>query len=144
MRTSLKEQMARQDSAIEALSTPIIPLSDEILIMPLVGALEVDRVDRTRVALVHDLHARHAKVALLDLTGVPEIPGEVAPAIARTAQAARLVGASVIITGMQPSVASTLASLGLDLAEVQTEGSLADGIRRAMSMTEQTRRMGPA
>jgi methyl-accepting chemotaxis protein len=132
MRQSLKELVDRQESAIEALSTPLIPLHDEVTVMPLVGDLDEQRVERIRESLVNGLHESGARVAILDVTGVPALEESVAVGLVRVAKAARLLGARVIITGMQPELAKSLVELDLQLDGIASERTLRHGIDTAM------------
>jgi anti-anti-sigma regulatory factor/HAMP domain-containing protein len=132
MRQSLKQLVDRQESAIEALSTPLIPLHDEVTVMPLVGDLDEQRVERIRESLVSGLHQSGARVAILDVTGVPALEEGVAVGLVRVAKAARLLGARVIITGMQPELAKSLVELDLHLDGIASERTLRHGIDTAM------------
>lgn len=133
MRQSLVELVEKQEADIEALSTPLIPLQDDVVAMPLVGDLDPKRIDKARQTLVEGLHARGAKAALLDLTGVPRLDTGSAEALLSAAKAAQLLGAKVVITGMRPEIAASIADLGLHLDGVATERSLQSGISLIMS-----------
>ena len=128
MRRSLDELVRHQAEAIDALSTPLIPLQDDVVVMPLVGVMDERRLDKVRDALVEGLHARGARAAIIDLTGLPTLDETVAAGLVRAARAARLLGAHVVVTGMQAETAKTLVSLDLRLEGIQTERSLQDGI----------------
>jgi rsbT co-antagonist protein RsbR len=49
----------------------------------------------------------------------------------RTVDASRLMGASVIITGLSPKIAQTLVTIGVDLSKMHTIGDLQGGIEEA-------------
>jgi anti-anti-sigma factor len=132
MRQSLQSLVGRQESAIDALSTPLIPLQDDVVVMPLVGELDARRVHRIREELVEGLHARGARVAIIDLTAVPMMASDVAGGLVRAAQAARLVGAHVVFTGVQADTAKELVDVGVEWQGIETARSLQDGIARAM------------
>jgi anti-anti-sigma regulatory factor/HAMP domain-containing protein len=139
MQQSLREFVQRQTDAVDALSTPLIPLHEQVMIMPLVGELDDRRLARVREALVQGLHQSAARVAIIDITGVPTLDQAVAAGLVRAARSARLLGVKVIITGMQPTIASTLVDLELDFADVRTERSLQRGIELAMTELESSR-----
>jgi len=133
MRQSLVELVEKQEADIDALSTPLIPLLDDVVAMPLVGDLDPKRIAKARQTLVEGLHARGAKAALLDLTGVPHLDAGSAEALLGAAKAAQLLGAKVVITGMRPEIAASIADLGLHLDGVATERSLQNGIAFVMN-----------
>jgi methyl-accepting chemotaxis protein len=133
MRQSIKQFIRRQNEAIDALSTPLIPLSDKIVVMPLVGELDERRLDNVSELLTEGLYASSARVAILDLTGVPRLDEAEAMSLVRVAKKANLLGAKVVITGLQPQVAAELTELNLHLEGISTERSLQNGVTFAMN-----------
>jgi len=127
-----QEIIRAQALAIEELSTPLIPITDEILVMPLIGMMDSARVQQVMHSLLSGLSASRGKFAILDITGVPVVDTAVANAILRAAHAARLLGTEVIITGIRPDVAQTLVHIGADLSNITTCGTLQSGISYAL------------
>lgn len=138
MRQSLQALVRRQEAAIDALSTPLIPLQDDVVVMPLVGDLDARRVQRIRQELVDGLHARGARAAIIDLTAIPAMDPDVAGGLMRAAQAARLVGAEVVFTGVQAETARQLVDVEADWQGIETARSLQDGIARVMRHLRRT------
>ena len=134
MRRSIQELVDRQARAIDALSTPVIPLRDDAGMVPLVGEMDADRMASTRERLLARIHEWGAKVAILDLTGVPDISPEVAEGLQGTVRAAQLLGCRVILTGMQAAAAGGLVDAGLELENVHAEGTLQAGFELALRM----------
>jgi PAS domain S-box-containing protein len=127
-----EEAIRTQNEMLAALATPLIPISDTIIVMPLVGTLDAARVQHIRERLIQGIAARKARIAILDTTGVPSLNAEAADELVRSAQAARLLGSEVIITGLRPDVAQTLVQLGADLRGIATQRTLQSGIALAM------------
>jgi rsbT co-antagonist protein RsbR len=128
-----QQQLIRlQAAALRELSTPLIPISDDVLVMPLVGALDTSRAQQVIEALLQGVAAGNARAAILDITGVPVVDTQVANALLQAAQSVRLLGAQVLITGIRPEVAQTLVGLGVDLSLMITRATLQDGIAYAM------------
>lgn len=121
-----------QQSAIRELSSPLIPLSDHVLIMPLVGSIDSRRAQLVMETLLEGVSHYQADMAILDITGVSVVDTQVANALVMAAQAVRLLGAQVILTGIGPTMAQTLVHLGADLSSIVTRGSLQSGIAYAM------------
>ncbi|XYH98058.1 STAS domain-containing protein [Sorangium sp. So ce1128] len=132
-RRAREEALRAQNEILAALSTPLIPISDDIVVMPLVGALDAQRTRRVQETLVRGVAARRAHVAILDITGVPQIDGQCADELLRAAVAVRLLGSEVIITGLRPDVARTLVELGVDMSGIVTHNTLQNGIASAMT-----------
>jgi PAS domain S-box-containing protein len=129
------ERAAMQQQVIDAqrenlrqLGAPIIPLAANTLAMPLVGTLTPERAMIVTETLLHAVTERGAEFVILDVTGVPAVDTEVADGLLRVAQAVRLLGAEVALTGMQPGVARALVELGVDMSAFVTKADLQGGI----------------
>lgn len=139
----LRERLAQieeQQSLIEALSTPILAVWDDVIALPIVGALDGVRAQRTMHELLREVSEKGVRFALLDLTGVETLDAGTAEHVVRIAQAVRLLGARVIVTGIQPAVAQTIVALGIDLAEVETRSNLRDGLRECLALVAREHR----
>jgi PAS domain S-box-containing protein len=132
-RKQAEEAQARlREQILAELSTPLIPIKQDVVAMPLIGTLDRARASRVVEALLRGVSAARARVAILDVTGVSNVDVEVADALVRAAKGARLLGAQVVLTGIRPEVAQTLVTLGTDLQGVLTLSTLEAGIRFAM------------
>ena len=132
-RTILQQQLIdAQNAAIRELSTPLIPLSDSTVIMPLIGAIDSTRIQQIMETLLEGVAAQRANIAILDITGVQVIDTQVANALVQAAQAVRLLGAQVVLTGIQPQIAQTLVHLAVDLSGIVTRATLQAGIAYAL------------
>ena len=131
-RWRLGEAVQRQAIILEELSTPLIPITDEILVMPLIGTVDEQRSAQILDALLHGVIARRTRVAIIDITGVKTMEAAGIEGILQAVKAVRLVGAEVALTGIRPEVARLLVAQGHDLGAVRTFGSLQNGIVDAM------------
>lgn len=132
-RLALQERViAAQQAALRELSTPLIPVADDVVVMPLIGAVDSARAQQVIETLLTGVGDLRARVAILDITGVSVVDTQVANGLVRAAQAVKLLGANVILTGIRPEVAQTLVQLGVDLTGIVTRGSLKDGITYAL------------
>jgi rsbT co-antagonist protein RsbR len=121
-----------QRHALRELSTPLIPISDEVVIMPLIGTIDSGRAQQVMETLLEGVAAHQSNLVILDITGVAVVDTQVAQAFIQAAQAVRLLGAQVMITGIQPHIAQTLVSLGIDLSGIRTRSTLQSGIASAL------------
>lgn len=134
-RAHLQERIIRaQAAALAELSTPLIPISDDVVVMPLIGAIDDQRMQQVLAALLSGVERRHARAAILDITGVPIVDSQVATGLVMAAQATRLLGARVILTGIRPEVAQALVDLGVDLSYIVTHSTLQSGIAYATGL----------
>ncbi|UQA59778.1 CHASE domain-containing protein [Polyangium aurulentum] len=128
-RASLSEEIIRMQAArLAELSTPLIPLHDRILLMPLIGTMDAQRAQQVLETVAVGVTNRQARAAIIDITGVPTVDTQVASVLLQTAQVIRLLGAEVVLTGINPAVAQTIVRMGIDLGDIVTRGDLASGI----------------
>ncbi|NJO07738.1 MAG: STAS domain-containing protein [Chloroflexaceae bacterium] len=121
-----------QQAAIRELSRPLLPITDEMVIMPLIGTIDSKRAIQVMETLLEGIASQHASIAIVDITGIKVVDTQVAQALIQAAHATRLLGATVILTGIQPQIAQTLVSLGINLDDIVTYGTLQAGIRQAL------------
>jgi rsbT co-antagonist protein RsbR len=127
-----EEIIKAQALAIEELSTPLIPITDDILVMPLIGMMDSVRAKQVMHQPARRPRLQRGKFAILDITGVPVVDTAVANAILQAAHAARLLGTEVILTGIRPEVAQTLVHIDANLKNITTRGTLQSGIQHAL------------
>lgn len=133
-RGELQQQVIEaQAAALRELSTPLIPLANGVVAMPLIGSIDTARAQQVLEDLLTGVAEQHARVAILDITGVPIVDTQVANVLLQAAQAVRLLGAQVILTGIRPEVAQTLVGLGVDLRGIVTLSTLQSGITYAFN-----------
>jgi len=133
-RQRLQQQVIEaQRQAIQELSTPIIPIMDRIIVMPLIGSIDTLRARDITRALLRGISKYRAKVVIVDITGVPLVDTGVANHLDKTIQAARLKGARTIITGVSDAVAETIVDLGIDWSGVETLRDLQSGLLAALN-----------
>jgi rsbT co-antagonist protein RsbR len=127
-----RERIIReQQRAIRELSTPVLPVREGLLILPIIGVIDPQRARQLTGQLLQGIRANRAKVVVIDITGVPSIDSSVANHLVQTVEAARLLGATAIVTGLSPEIAQTLVTLGIDLTKMNTVGDLRGGIEEA-------------
>src|SRR6266508_2845907 len=127
-----RERIIRQQQeAIRELSTPVLQVRERLLILPIIGVIDAQRARQLTEQLLRGIRQNRAKVVVIDITGVPEIDSSVANSLVQTVEASRLMGASVIITGLSSEIAQTLVTIGVDLSKVNAVGDLQGGIEEA-------------
>jgi rsbT co-antagonist protein RsbR len=129
---SREEVIGRQQQDMLELSTPVVQLWDGVLGLPLIGTLDSARTQVVMESLLQRIVDTGARIAVIDITGVPTVDTLVAQHLLKTVAAARLMGADCIISGIRPQIAQTVVHLGLDLASVVTKATLADAFAVAL------------
>jgi rsbT co-antagonist protein RsbR len=132
-----RERVIReQQEAIRELSTPVLQVRDRLLILPIIGAVDSGRARQLTEQLLGAIQQNRARVVVIDITGVVSVDVTVANHLVQTVEAARLMGASCVITGLSAGIAQTLVDLGVDLGMMNTVGDLQGGLEEAERLLE--------
>jgi rsbT co-antagonist protein RsbR len=128
---SRERTIREQQEAIQELPTPVLPFREGMLLVPIIGLIDTHRARLLTEQLLGAVRDNRAKVVVMDITGVQAIDSKVANHMVQTVEAARLMGAIVIVAGVSPEIAQTMVTLGIDLGRMSTVGDLQSGIERA-------------
>lgn len=124
------EQLIREQAdVLLQLSTPMIPITDDVMVMPLIGSVDVKRAQQVMETLLEGVARHQIRTVLLDITGVSVVDTHVASALIQAAKAVRLLGAEVVLTGIRAEVAQSIVALGIDLKGLSTRSSLQSAIK---------------
>jgi rsbT co-antagonist protein RsbR len=132
-----RERVIReQQEAIRELSTPALQVRDGLLILPIIGAVDSRRARQLTEQLLGAIQRNRARVVVIDITGVASVDETVANHLVQTVEAARLMGATSVITGLSSKIAQTIVDLGVDLGMLNTVGDLQGGLEEAERMLD--------
>jgi rsbT co-antagonist protein RsbR len=133
--TSERERtISQQQDAIRELSTPVLQVRDGLLILPIIGTIDSQRAKQLTDGLLRAIRANRARLVVMDITGVAAVDSKVANHLIQTVAAARLMGSTVLITGLSADVAQALVALGVDLGKINTMADLQSGLEEAERM----------
>jgi DNA-binding response OmpR family regulator/ABC-type transporter Mla MlaB component len=139
-RARLQEEIIQaQMESLKELSTPVIPITERIMVMPLIGSVSTERARQVVETALLGAHENQAEVVIFDVTGVKRADAAVASMLVSTASALRLVGARMVMTGVRPEMAQLLVNLGVDLGAIVTKGTLMNGIEYGLSIQRSSR-----
>lgn len=132
-RATLQEQIiAFQKAAIAELSTPLIPISAHVVVIPMIGMMNEERAEQLLDSALRGVQSRGASVVIIDVTGLKSIDGSVIDSFVRTANALQLLGARAIITGIRADFAQAIIESGADLTRIATRSTLESAIAHAL------------
>jgi GAF domain-containing protein len=137
LNTDLQEMVNAQASllqTVEDLASPVVPIVDGVIVLPLVGHLDGRRATQVLQTLLSGVQEHRARVVILDITGVPLIDTQVANYLMQSVHASQLLGAEAILVGIRPDVAHTLVTLGVHLGDVVTRSDLQSGFQYALNV----------
>jgi len=127
-------ERARAEETIRKLSTPVLPVRPRLLILPVIGEIDKQRVDQLGEQLLNGIRAYRAKAVVIDVTGVPFLEIDIVRRLVQQSEAARLLGADVIFTGVSSDFSQALVASGLDLRRLISLGDLQSGLEEAERM----------
>lgn len=128
-----QDQLRAQSALLAELSTPLIPLTEQVVIMPLIGSVDSQRAQQVLEALLSGIESHRPRTVIIDITGVRLVDSHVAKTLVQAAQTAQLLGVQVLLTGIRAEVAQTLVRLGIDLSGIVTKSSVQAGIAYAIA-----------
>ena len=126
--TERERDLAAQSRLIRELSSPVVPIYEGVLIMPLIGTIDSYRAGQIMEAALERIVAYQAEFLILDITGVPMVDTSVANHLLQMARAVMLLGARVVLVGIGAEIAQTMVQLGLDMSAITTMANLQAGI----------------
>lgn len=131
-----EEIISRQQIEMLELSTPVVSLWDGILALPLIGTLDSARTQIVMESLLQSVVDTGSSIAIIDITGVPAVDTLVAQHLLKTVAAAKLMGATCIVSGIRPQIAQTMVHLGVGFEGIITKASMADALAHAFRLLE--------
>lgn len=131
---AVEDVVSRQTEEILEMSTPVIQIWEGVIAAPIIGMLDSHRTQQFMEHLLQKIVETNSLVALIDITGVPQIDTSTAQHLIDTINAVKLLGSKVVVTGIRPAIAQTLVHLGIDLKAITTKPSMSAGLRLALEM----------
>jgi methyl-accepting chemotaxis protein len=123
-----ENQIAKQAELIMEMSTPVMRLWDNILLLPVIGLVDSKRVQLIMEIALQKILEYQAKVLILDIQGVPAVDSAVANHLIKVTKATKLMGCKCIVTGISPDISQALVNLGIELGDIETQSNLKEGV----------------
>jgi anti-anti-sigma regulatory factor len=118
------EQMLRD--LVATLETPVVEIANGVMLAPLVGQIDSQRANALLRRLLTVASARHTRLMIIDVAGVPAFDTLVTQSLLQTAQALELIGCQAAITGISPAMAQTITALGVQMDSITVARSPQD------------------
>jgi rsbT co-antagonist protein RsbR len=144
------ERAAEENALLEARSealleqaTPVTPIWEGILLLPLIGVLDSSRTQEIMTKTLAMISQSRTKVFMLDISGVRTVDTAVANQLVKITQATRLMGCEAIVSGISPEIAFTMVELGVDIGSIRTTATLRDAFEIALAIVGDAGRIRP-
>jgi anti-anti-sigma factor len=130
LQISLTQQQQLLDT-VSQLSTPLLPVGEGVVVLPVVGHVDSRRAQDIMDTLLHGVATQRARVAILDITGIASIDSHVVMLLVRAMRAIELLGAQAILAGISSTMAQLIVEQGTDLGSLATFRDLRTAIEAA-------------
>jgi anti-anti-sigma regulatory factor len=127
-----KRERLQLAATVRAMSLPVIPILDGVLVLPLIGEFDAERIGTFTTVLLTNIEREHARLVLIDITGLPLLDQAGAAGLLQGVHAARLLGARCVLVGMRPDIAESLITLGISLESLTTAATLQQALHPLM------------
>jgi rsbT co-antagonist protein RsbR len=127
-------RLAESSKAMMEMSTPVTPIWEGILLLPLLGILDSSRTQDIMNKSLSKISESRTKVFILDISGVASVDTAVANQLIKITKATQLMGCEAIISGISPAIARTIIELGVNVGEVKTTSTLRDAFEIALKL----------
>lgn len=137
--SSISKELERKLKEVEqfrvtmaAIGTPIIQVWQDVVVLPVIGAVDARRSEQLMDTLVRKVEEDEIRCVLVDLTGVDTVDTRTADHFVKMARAVSLVGGRCLITGIRADVAQTLTRMGVELEGLKTMRNLKQGLQESL------------
>jgi PAS domain S-box-containing protein len=127
---------------IEEVSTPVVPVWRGVLILPIIGSLDTERMQRATDAALREVMRTNAHSCIIDITGARIVDTHAVANLSNLVSALKLIGAEAIVTGVTAHAAHTLVRLGVDFTEMKTRRTLAEALASIIKSQPQSNKDG--
>ena len=130
----LQQAFGKLKASYEELSIPVIQVWGGVLVLPIIGVLDNERINRLMETMLAKIVETQSRVVIIDVTGVRSVDTNVASHLINVTKAAKLLGTKCVVTGIKPDAAHTLVGLGVDMSEITTKRSMQEGLKYALKI----------
>ncbi|MCK5108123.1 MAG: PAS domain S-box protein [Methanosarcinales archaeon] len=130
----LQQAFGKLKASYEELSIPVIQVWGGVLVLPIIGILDRERINRLMETMLAKIVETQSRVVIIDVTGVRSVDTNVASHLINVTKAAKLLGTKCVVTGIKPDAAHTLVGLGVDMSEITTKRSMQEGLKYALKI----------
>ena len=117
--------LTAQRELVENLSVPVIPITSNICILPLIGAVDSFRTSILEEKVLVEIGRLRIQTLIIDLSGIADMETEVIDHLMKTINGTSMMGCASVITGLRSDVVRKMINLGIKFdKETRTFGTL--------------------
>ncbi|QKS70149.1 PAS domain-containing protein [Paenalkalicoccus suaedae] len=125
--TEYRAQQEKLDSyyqEIELLSTPLVPITDDVSILPIIGNIDERRMNVVIERILPQIEKSEIDILIVDLSSFADIDEAATVGIFQLKDLLKLKGVTMLIAGVTPKVAMKARGLDIDLSSLRSYGSV--------------------
>jgi rsbT co-antagonist protein RsbR len=127
--TKTKESLSKQENLIKSITSPVIPVTENVAIFPLLGNLNITIAEGLAETVLHQCTNYHISKLFIDISGVGTIDTMIANQIFQMISSLKLIGVEAYLSGIRPELAMTAVHLGIDFKEYPSYSSLKQALK---------------
>lgn len=125
-----EELLESHRHTVDELSVPIIPITEKVCILPVVGNVDTYRAKKIRERTLLRVKELKAEQLIIDISGVPFVDTAVVNHLFKIVNGIKLLGCSTILTGISPEIADTMIELGIEIGKgLRTKSDLQQALQ---------------
>jgi rsbT co-antagonist protein RsbR len=105
---------------LNAVSTPIVPVSEGIAVLPLMGSMDKDKATQLLESVPAKLQVFDLRFLINDFSGVYNLDSVTVEFLFNITSIMKLLGIFPVVTGIRPELARRAVTIGKDLSAIRT------------------------
>ncbi|WP_203335015.1 STAS domain-containing protein [Planococcus beigongshangi] len=119
-----QKRLDANEQEIMELAAPIVPIKRGVAVMPLIGEFTDSRAIYLSTEVIPRVVDLNIEQLVIDFSGIHNFDTNVAQQIFRIRDVLQLLGIQPVLTGIRPVIAQTAVSLGINMNEMRTYGTV--------------------
>ncbi|WP_071458562.1 STAS domain-containing protein [Bacillus massilinigeriensis] len=129
------EMLLKQRQTVEHLSVPIIPVSTNVSVLPLIGSIDEYRIRIIQEKVLNEIAKTRFQTLIMDLSGLAQMERDVIDYFEKVLAGVYMMGCKTILTGMRPDLVKRMVHAGIRFdKDAETRGTLQETLKKYLSL----------
>jgi anti-anti-sigma regulatory factor/anti-sigma regulatory factor (Ser/Thr protein kinase) len=112
------EILDKQRKLVENLSVPIIPINNDVCILPVIGMVDLLRLETIQDKVLYEIEGQHIQTLIMDLSGATLFDKDIVKGFERILEGISMMGCRTIITGLRSEIVKSIVSSGIGISQL--------------------------
>jgi rsbT co-antagonist protein RsbR len=119
------ELIEKQQKLVNNLSAPIIPITPDVSILPLIGTIDTRRANIIEEKVLSEVGRLRIQTLIIDLSGIAEMDNESIKLFLKLLDGVTMMGSKLVITGLRPEIVRSMINIDVEFgSKANTKASL--------------------